>query len=152
MTLWTGSGNHPEIPNPKPVWRCHVPPAFFPLERAWRGAPNSLEFLVAVAWSFQPGNERREGYFIQRRRSKIWPWALLAYDYDDNWGVWSWKVRAAGDSAYPTHAVAGRALLESSWAWECKTWQTGLFDEVELAGLIDEEAAWTIGKTTLRPS
>lgn len=109
----------------------------------------NVEFVVAVAWDFQPGSERREGYFIQRRRSKTWPWALWAYVYDDNWETWQWLLRVTDDGAYPDAGQAARALLAASWRWERDQWQTDEFDEVEYGGLINEAEAWAMGASNL---
>ncbi|WP_426027248.1 hypothetical protein [Brevundimonas sp. TWP2-3-4b2] len=148
MTLWLGNGEHPDIRDHKEKWHSHAT-AFFPIERAWRRAPSNLEFLVAVNWSFSPGSERRDGLFIQKRRSKAWPWALWAYEYDDNWGVWSWALRATSDEAYCDAATAGRALLEASWKWEREQWNTRQFDEVDTEGLVSQEDAWALATECL---
>jgi hypothetical protein len=148
MAIWLGNGNHPDIQNHQEKWPSHAV-AFFPLERAWRRAPANLDFLVAVNWEFGPGGERRDGYFIQSRRSKAWPSALWACTYDDNWETWSWVLRATSDEVYSDAAAAGRALIRASWRWERSQFQTGPFDEVDLAGLISEQDAWELASECL---
>jgi hypothetical protein len=152
MTLWLGNGNHPDIREHQRTFHGDGYPSSFPLESAWERSPANVEFLVAVAWDFGPGSERRDGYFIQRRRSKAWPWALWAYVFDDNWETWRWVLRATSNSAYADAATAGRALLQASWEWERGQWQTGQFDEVEFAGVLSEPDAWEVGAAKLGDS
>ena len=138
MTLCLSNGDHPDIREHRRVFRGGGYCASFPLESAWERSPANADLVVAVAWDIGPGSERRDGYFIQRRRSKTWPWALWAYVFDDNWERWSWVLRATPNSAYTDAATAGRSLLEASWAWEREQWQTGQFDEVGFAGLLTD--------------
>jgi hypothetical protein len=148
MTLWLGNGRHPDIRDHKETWHS-MSAAFFPIERAWRRAPANLEFLVAVNWEFGPGSERRDGYFIQKRRSKSWPWALWTCKYDDSWEIWRWVLLATSDEAYGDDVTAGRALLAASWRWEREQFQTGQFDEVDLEGRVSEQDAWELAAECL---
>jgi hypothetical protein len=81
--------------------------------------------------------------------SEPWKWVLWDFTYDDNWESWSWVVRATTDEPFTKSSKAAAYLLSAVWIWERDNWGRTLFEQVEAAGLIDEDEVWKIGRRSL---
>lgn len=148
--LWLGFGNHPDLSPPE----IRDPPGAeisFPLYEACESAPLDSQFVAAVAWDLAPGRERREGYFIEPSPLSTYAWVLWDFSYDDNWGTWSWRLRAATDATFETAEAAAQHLLGRLWAWEKLHHATDRFDEIEERGLLSEDAVMRIADRVWSP-
>lgn len=134
--LWLGLGGHPDLAPPE-VDDSPGATAWFPLSDACDSAPLDSHFVAAVAWSFAPGRERREGYFIEPSPVPRYAWVLWDFAYDDDREAWSWRARAATNAAIRSPREAARHLLEKAWEWDRRYQRTARFDEVDEAGIID---------------
>lgn len=133
--VWLGCGRHPELhapATPEPLGDAAV----FPLDAALRSAPPGSDLVTVVAWDRTRGNERRTGYFVALSPFCRYRWVLWDFSFDDDWGFWAWRPRAATNAPMRDADRAARRLLPLAWDWERRRHGTPRFDGIEAEGLM----------------
>ena len=82
-----------------------------------KGTPRSVELLCAAEWAWSPYNLRLDHYYLNRRRSF---WLIWNHSYDDNWGVWQWRLYAYSNKlkGNPDPFAVAVWMLVDAWGKE----------------------------------
>jgi hypothetical protein len=108
------------------------------IERPKR-TPKTVELLCAAEWAWGPYNGRLDNYYLSRRRSE---WLIWNHIYDDNWGVWNWKIYAYSNKlkGSPDPFAVGVWMLVDAWRKEASG-EAGInldcFDWLTLTGMLE---------------